>query len=69
MCSGSLFQGRKMQAERKEDMSPDGRLVLIQQRDGDVIVIVHPASDSEEGRRLPFSKAALEQHELIPFKG
>ena len=43
-----------MQAERKEDMSADGRLELIQQRDGDVIVIVHPDSDSREAKLLPF---------------
>ena len=32
--------------ERYEDMSPDGRLRLLQQEDGDVIVAIVPASDS-----------------------
>lgn len=43
-----------MHAERKEDMSHDGKLELLQQSDGDVIVIVHPGSDSKESKHLPF---------------
>jgi hypothetical protein len=31
--------------ERREDMSPVGKLVLIEQQDGDVIVVVEPDPD------------------------
>lgn len=30
---------------RKEDMSPDGRLRILMEDDGDMIVVVVPASD------------------------
>ncbi|TFH48741.1 MAG: hypothetical protein E4H01_05745 [Lysobacterales bacterium] len=32
---------------RKEDMSPDGRLRILMEDDGDMIVIVVPASDEQ----------------------
>lgn len=40
------------QAKRTEDMSPDGSLELIQEDDGDIIVIVRePSSDDEPALR------------------
>jgi hypothetical protein len=35
--------------ERKEDMSPDGNLTLIQQDDGDIIVAVYPSEEQRQG--------------------
>jgi hypothetical protein len=35
--------------ERKEDMGPDGKLALIQQDDGDIIVAVYPSEEQRQG--------------------
>lgn len=36
---------RTERLERFEDMSPDGRLALMQQEDGDVILVIIPPHD------------------------
>ena len=39
--------------ERYEDMSPTGKLRLIQQPDGDIIVVIQPDHDQAVKNRLP----------------
>lgn len=42
------------QTSRLEDMSPDGKLVLLLQPDGDVIVNVRPSADDRDYEGSPF---------------
>lgn len=44
----------KSEVTRNEDMSPDGQLVLHQQRDGDVIVNIRPSKDDRDYEGSPF---------------
>jgi hypothetical protein len=43
--------------ERFEDMSPRGKLVLIQQPDGDIIVSIHPSDLEDFNRKGLFQSA------------
>jgi hypothetical protein len=42
------------QVERNEDMSPDGKLILLQQRDGDMILNIRPSKDDMDYEGSPF---------------
>ena len=39
---------------REEDMSHDGQLVLLLQKDGDIIVNIRPSSDDRDYEGSPF---------------
>jgi len=53
--------------DRPEDMSPTGVLTLIQQRDGDVIIVVRQTVDECTGRPLPEPREA--QVEFCTYPG
>jgi hypothetical protein len=57
--------------ERREDMSPVGRLVLILQEDGDVIVVVEPDPDHGDSSVefcQPFTGGGRSRHTLAALR-
>jgi len=52
--SSSFDVPRGTPVSRKEDMSPDGKLVLIQQADGDIIVNVRTDESDSDYQGSPF---------------